>query len=267
MRLLPLADAEQVGRRAARHIASRIRVFAPSAKRPFVLGLPTGSTPLPTYRALIRLYQAGELSFRYVVTFNMDEYVGLPQTHPQRYRAFMHEQLFSHIDIPADHIHLPEGMAGDLQAECHRYEARLAQYGPVRLFLAGVGSNGHLAFNEPGSSPTSRTRVVELTEDTRRANARFFDDDPALVPARALTVGLGTLLDAEEIVLLITGAHKARALQAVTEGPASPQWPVSALQRHPNTLIFCDADATSALHPNTLRHFQQREAERLCCPE
>ncbi|WMC09284.1 glucosamine-6-phosphate deaminase [Oceanimonas pelagia] len=267
MRLLPLADAEQVGHRAARHIATRIREFAPDEQRPFVLGLPTGSTPLPTYRALIRLHRAGAVSFRHVLTFNMDEYVGLPQAHPQSYHAVMQAQLFRHLDLPRHRHHLPDGMAGDLHAECRRYEALLAQHGPVQLFLAGVGRNGHLAFNEPGAPLDSRTRVVSLSEATRRANARFFHDTPERVPERALTVGLATLLEAEEIVLLVTGAHKARALQAAVEGPVSPQWPVSALQRHPNTLIFCDHAATRALAPSTLHPCRQHQLNPPGCPE
>ncbi|MCT7655807.1 glucosamine-6-phosphate deaminase [Oceanimonas sp. NS1] len=267
MRLIPLADAEQVARRAAHHIATRIERHGPSAQRPFVLGLPTGSTPLGTYRELVRLHRAGALSFRHVVTFNMDEYVGLSPSHPQSYHAFMHRHLFSQIDIPADNIHLLNGTAEDLDAECRRFENRIRHYGGVNLFLGGVGSDGHIAFNEPASSLASRTRVMTLTDATRRANARFFNDDPAQVPRRALTVGVGTLMEAEEIMLLVTGAHKARALQAAVEGPVNHLWTVSALQLHPNSLILCDDDATLELRVRTLRYFQQREADMSACPE
>ncbi|WP_346350638.1 glucosamine-6-phosphate deaminase [Oceanimonas sp. AH20CE76] len=259
MRLIPLATPEQLGRRAARYIADRINGFAPTADRPFVLGLPTGSTPLDTYRELVRLHRAGEVSFRHVVTFNMDEYAGLPQTHPQSYHFFMHDNLFQHLDIAPENINLLNGMADDLQAECRRYEKKMTEYGPVHLFLGGVGSDGHIAFNEAASSLASRTRVMALTDSTRRANARFFDHDPAQVPRHALTVGVANLLEAEEIVLLVTGAHKARALQAAVEGPVNHLWTVSALQLHPNSLIFCDDEATLELKVGTLRYFQQRE--------
>lgn len=261
MRLIPLASPEQLGQRAARYIVDRINRFAPAEDRPFVLGLPTGSTPLGTYRELVRLYRAGEVSFRHVITFNMDEYAGLPPSHPQSYHAFMHEHLFRHLDIAPENIHLLDGMAPDLPAECRRYEEKMAQYGPVQLFLGGVGSDGHIAFNEAASSLASRTRVMALTDSTRRANARFFDNDPDQVPASALTVGVANLLEAEEIVLLVTGAHKARALQAAVEGPVNHLWTVSALQLHPNSLIFCDDDATLELKVGTLRYFQQRESQ------
>ncbi len=259
MRLISLASAAQVSRWAAHYIADRINAFAPSANRPFVLGLPTGSTPLATYRELISLYQAGKLSFRHVVTFNMDEYVGLPPEHPQSYHYFMYQNLFRYLDIDPEHIHIPDGQATDLEAECRRYEAAIHRYGPIHLFMGGVGSNGHIAFNEPMSPFDSRTHISTLTDATRQDNARFFDHDPAQVPTRALTIGLGTLLEAEEVMILVTGQHKAQALQAAVEGDISPLWPISSLQLHERSLVVCDADAGTALKPDTPTGFAQQE--------
>ena len=247
MRLLPFANAEQVCHWAAHHIASSINAFAPSAERPFVLGLPTGSTPLATYKELITLYKAGKVSFKHVVTFNMDEYIGLPASHPQSYRSFMFENFFNHIDILPEHIHIPDGNAADLDAECQHYEAAIRQYGGIHLFMGGVGSNGHIAFNEPHSAFDSRTRITELTPETRQDNSRFFDNDLAEMPHTALSIGIGTLLDAKEILLLVTGEHKAQALYAAVEGEVTPLWPISCLRLHERSIIVCDEPATREL--------------------
>ena len=172
MRLVILDDAEAVGAWVATYVVRRIRAFAPTAERPFVLGLPTGSSPLPTYRALARAHAAGEVSFAHVHTFNMDEYVGLPRDHAQSYHAFMWTHLFSKIDIKPENAHLLDGCAADLQAECDAYEARIAALGGIELFLGGIGPDGHIAFNEPGSSLTSRTRVKTLVRGRAEAAAR-----------------------------------------------------------------------------------------------
>ncbi|MGO1247365.1 MAG: glucosamine-6-phosphate deaminase [Oceanisphaera sp.] len=247
MRLIPLTNATQVCHWAAHYIADRINTFAPTAKRPFVLGLPTGSTPLGTYQELIRMYKAGEISFRHVVTFNMDEYIGLSDTHPYSYHYFMHEHFFQHIDILASNIYIPNGNADDMASECEQYEAAICHFGGVHLFMGGVGSNGHIAFNEPMTPFDSRTQVTKLTDITRQDNSRFFDNDLSLVPNEAVTVGLGTLLDAQEVLLLVTGEHKAKALQAAVEGDADPLWPISCLQLHKHSMIVCDKPATSRL--------------------
>ncbi|MCD4640380.1 glucosamine-6-phosphate deaminase, partial [Proteus mirabilis] len=186
MRLIPLSTAQQVGKWSANYIVEKINAFAPSADRPFVLGLPTGGTPLATYKALIELHRAGKVSFQHVVTFNMDEYVGIPADHPQSYRTFMYENFFNHIDIKDENINLLNGNATDPQAECARYEAKIKSYGKINLFMGGVGNDGHIAFNEPASSLASRTRMKTLTEDTRLANSRFFDNDINKVPKYAL---------------------------------------------------------------------------------
>ncbi|MCX7655987.1 MAG: glucosamine-6-phosphate deaminase [Treponemataceae bacterium] len=259
MRLIIQKDYDAMSRWAAAYILQRIQAFSPGPGRPFVLGLPTGSTPVGVYREFIRYYQEGRLSFKYIVTFNMDEYIGLSADHPQSYHRFMWENLFSHVDILPENIHIPNGTAQNLAAECERYEAAIQHYGGIELFLGGMGVDGHLAFNEPGSSLSSRTRDKELTWDTRRANARFFGGDPAKVPAAALTVGLGTIMDAREVVVLASGHTKARAVQAAVEGPITHLWPVSVLQLHPRAIIVCDEDATEELKVRTVRYFKEIE--------
>ncbi|WP_018652198.1 glucosamine-6-phosphate deaminase [Actinobacillus capsulatus] len=263
MRLIPLQTSEQVSRWAASHIVERINQFQPTADRPFVLGLPTGGTPLQTYQELIRLYQAGEVSFQHVVTFNMDEYVGLPKEHPQSYHTFMHRNFFDHIDIQPQNINILNGNTEDHDEECCRYEEKIQSYGKIHLFMGGVGVDGHIAFNEPASSLRSRTRIKTLTEDTLIANSRFFDNDITKVPKYALTIGVATLLDAEEVMLLITGHNKALALQACVEGAVNHMWTVSALQLHERGIVVCDEQATQELKVKTVKYFTQLEANAI----
>ena len=235
------------------YICKKIAVFAPTASKPFVLGLPTGSTPLGVYHELIKRYREGKISFKHVVTFNMDEYVGLSPDHPQSYHYFMHENFFKHIDIEPANIHILDGMAKDPQAECERYEAAIARYGKIHLFMGGVGADGHIAFNEPGSSLSSRTRQKTLTQDTIAMNARFFDCDTTPVPKTALTVGIGTITDAEEVMILATGYNKARAVRHAVEGSVNHIWTISALQLHAHAIIVCDEPATDELRVGTVR--------------
>ncbi|MEJ2762682.1 glucosamine-6-phosphate deaminase [Photobacterium sp. MCCC 1A19761] len=263
MRLIPLQDAKEVGLWSARYIADRINKFQPTAERPFVLGLPTGGTPLATYKRLIDLYKAGEVSFKHVVTFNMDEYIGIPADHPESYRSFMYNNFFNHIDIQEENINLLNGNTLDHEAECQRYEAKIKSYGKIHLFMGGVGNDGHIAFNEPASSLSSRTRIKTLTQDTRIANSRFFEGDINQVPKYALTIGVGTLLDAAEIMILVTGHGKALALEAAVEGSVNHLWTVSALQLHPKSLIVCDEPSTQELKVKTVKYFQELEAENI----
>ena len=263
MRFIPLKDKAAAGRWAARHIVARIQAFAPTPERPFVLGLPTGSTPILTYQELVRLHRAGDVSFANVVTFNMDEYVGLPANHPECYRMFMQRHFFAHIDIPQDNINFLNGNADDLDAECQRYEETIKRYGGIELFMGGVGHDGHIAFNEPASSLASRTRVKTLTTQTREANARFFGQQIDLVPKRALTVGVGTVLDARELMVLATGADKSRAVEAAVEGCVNHMWTISALQLHPKAMMICDEPATLDLKVRTLRYFADIESENI----
>ncbi|MDR3302658.1 MAG: glucosamine-6-phosphate deaminase [Spirochaetaceae bacterium] len=259
MRLSIHDDYEAASKWAALHIMGRINAFAPSPDKPFVLGLPTGSGPLGMYRNLIEFNKQKKLSFRDVVTFNMDEYVGLDAGHPQSYHRFMFDNFFNHVDVQMSNVHILNGMASDLSAECAAYEACIASYGGVDLFIGGIGIDGHIAFNEPGSSLVSRTRVKTLTADTRRANARFFDGDVDKVPAKALTVGVGTLMEAREVLLIVNGSNKAVAMRAVIEGSVSQMWTASCLQMHPNAIIVCDEGATDELKVGTVRYFKDIE--------
>ena len=263
MRVVIQPNAQRVGEWTAAYIAKYIHKYRPTAKKPFVLGLPTGSSPLPTYQSLIKLNQAGKVSFRHVVTFNMDEYVGLPREHPESYWTFMHANLFNHVDIQKRNINILNGMARDLEAECAAYEAKIKKHGGIRLFLGGIGPDGHIAFNEPGSSLASRTRIKTLTADTRIANSRFFGDDPKRVPATALTVGVGTVMDAHRVVILVTGHGKARALAESVEHGVNHMWTVSALQLHPHGVIVCDAAATTELKVGTVNYFKDIEKDNL----
>lgn len=261
MRLIPLARPQDVGQWSAQYIADKINAFKPTAERPFVLGLPTGGTPLATYKALIVLHQTGVVSFRHVVTFNMDEYIGLPEAHPQSYHSFMHENFFNHIDIQAENINLLNGNAPDTDAECARYEDKIKAYGGVQLFMGGVGNDGHIAFNEPGSSLASRTRVKTLTPETRIANSRFFDNDINKVPKYALTVGVGTLMDAKELLILATGHNKAMAVQQAVEGSVNHMWTITCVQIHPKAIVVCDEPATLELKVKTLKYFCHLESD------
>ncbi|CAO3664219.1 hypothetical protein G6F70_007961 [Rhizopus microsporus] len=259
MRLIIREDYEEVSDFVATYIKERIKQFNPDENRPFVLGLPTGSSPIGTYKRLVDFHKAGELSFKHVVTFNMDEYVGLPRDHPESYHSFMWKNLFMHVDINPENVHILDGNAPDLDEECKKFEAEIAKVGGIELFLGGIGPDGHIAFNEPGSSLTSRTRVKTLAYETIIANARFFDGDISKVPKLALTVGVATVMDAREVLIIITGAHKAIALAKCIEEGVNHMWTVSAIQMHPKGLIVCDEDATLELHVKTVKYFKSIE--------
>lgn len=259
MRLTIRQDANAVGEYIGQYIAQRINAFSPTPEKPFVLGLPTGSSPIPTYRVLIRLVQEGKLSFQNVVTFNMDEYVGLPQEHPESYHSFMFRELFSQIDIPPTNVHILDGNAPDLVAECNKYEDSIKSYGGIDLFLGGIGEDGHIAFNEPGSSLASRTRIKTLAYDTILANARFFNNDVSAVPHMTLTVGVQTILDSREVVIVVTGQRKALALSKAIEEGVNHLWTLSAIQTHPWALIVADEDATLELRVKTVKYFKSIE--------
>lgn len=256
MRLFIADNAQACGEYTAEYVLKRINNFKPTAERPFVLGLPTGSTPLPTYRKLVEFHQKGLISFKHVVTFNMDEYVGLPRDHKESYHTFMWENFFKHVDIDPKNVHILDGNAEDLIKECADYEEKIKAVGGIELFLAGIGPDGHIAFNEPGSSLVSRTRIKTLAYETILANARFFNNNLDQVPRMALTVGVGTVMDAREVLLIVTGAHKAYALYKAIEEGVSHMWTCSALQNHPNALVVCDEDATLELRVKTVKYFK-----------
>ena len=260
MKVIIRENALEGGLWAAHYIAAKINAKAAVSDKPFVLGLPTGSTPLNTYGELIRMVKAGEVSFKNVITFNMDEYVGLPEDHPESYHSFMFRNLFDHIDEPRENIHILNGNAPDLAAECAAYEAAIVEAGGFDLFMGGIGEDGHIAFNEPFSPLDSRTRVVTLTQDTREVNSRFFGGNPEAVPAQAMSVGVATVLSAREVLILAFGSKKARALASAIEGPMSHYNTVSALQRHPAGIIVCDEAAIGEVKVNSYRYFKAVEA-------
>ncbi len=259
MRLIIQPNYESLSKWAANYIAAKINKASPTTNKRFVLGLPTGSSPLGTYKELISLYQEGHLSFKNVMTFNMDEYVGILADHPESYRSFMWNNFFNHIDISADNVHILNGNAPDLDAECASYEERIKKAGGIDLFFGGIGADGHIAFNEPGSSLSSRTRVKSLTTDTIIANSRFFGGDISQVPKTALTVGVATVMDAKEVLIVVNGHNKARALQQAVEGSINQMWTITALQQHPKGIIVCDEAACAELKVGTYNYFKDIE--------
>lgn len=263
MRLIIQENYDKLSKWAAEYVASRINEANPTPEKPFVLGCPTGSSPLGMYRALIELYKQGKVSFANVVTFNMDEYCGLAQEHPESYHSFMWNNFFSHIDIAKENVNILNGNAEDLKAECERFEKKIESYGGIELFMGGVGPDGHIAFNEPGSSLTSRTRVKTLTTDTIIANSRFFEGNVDLVPKTALTVGVGTVMAAREVMLMVNGHNKARALRHGIEGSITQMWTISALQMHPHAVIVADEAACDELRLATYRYFKDIEKDNL----
>ncbi|GAB7191578.1 glucosamine-6-phosphate deaminase [Kineococcus sp. NUM-3379] len=217
------------------------------ARRPdAVLGLATGGSPSPVYDDLAARHARGELSLASCRAFLLDEYVGLPAGHPERYSSVIRREVVERLDLPAGAVHAPDGEAGDLTAACARYEAAVRAAG-VDLQLLGVGTDGHIGFNEPGSSLGSTTRVKTLTSQTRRDNARFFGGDPGAVPRHVLTQGVGTILAARHLVLLAWGEHKAEAVASLVEGPVTAFFPASALQLHPHVTVVADEAAASRL--------------------
>lgn len=263
MRLIIQPDYDLLSQWAANYVVSKIKAANPTAEKPFVLGLPTGSSPMGMYKALIKHYQEKRVSFQHIVTFNMDEYVALPKDHPQSYHTFMWSNFFSHIDINPANVNMLNGNASDLEAECAAYEAKMKAVGGVDLFLGGIGADGHIAFNEPGSSLSSRTRIKTLTQDTIIANSRFFDNDVNKVPKTSVTVGVGTILDAKEVLIMVNGHNKARALAQVVEGSINQMWTITALQLHPKGIIVCDEMATYELKVGTYNYFKDIEAVNL----
>jgi glucosamine-6-phosphate deaminase len=230
---------------AASLIAAHIVANLVREKPNCVLGLATGSTPIAMYRELARMHRDG-LDFSGVTTFNLDEYVGLPPAHPQSYHAFMAENLFQHINVRAENIHLPNGLAEDVPAFCQRYEEQIRAAGGIDLQVLGIGTEGHIGFNEKSSSLASRTRIKTLTEQTRQDNARFFGQ-PEDVPMHVITMGVGTIMDARQVLLLAFGHNKAKAVAAAVEGPITAMNPASMLQMHPAAKALLDEPAASEL--------------------
>ena len=232
---------EQMSQAAAREVANVL-----NAKPNAVLGLATGSTPLGLYQELAKMHKRGELDFACVTTFNLDEYVGMPITCPQSYHHFMHENFFKHINIPPQNIHIPSGTTNNYRAFCDWYEQRIKDVGGIDVQILGIGTDGHIGFNEPGSSLNSRTRLKTLAKSTIDDNARFFENRKD-VPIYAITMGVGTIMSARQIVLLANGKSKADAISATVEGPVTGMVTGSALQMHPSARVYLDEAAASRL--------------------
>jgi glucosamine-6-phosphate deaminase len=245
MEIIIQPDAESATAIATRIIARLLRE-KPNA----VLGLATGSTPLLLYRALGRM----KLDWRRVTTFNLDEYVGLPKNHPQSYHHFMRENLFRHVNISPKNTHIPDSMTKDVAKSCAQYERRIADAGGIDLQVLGIGTDGHIGFNEPTSSLASRTRIKTLTPQTRKDNARFFGSADK-VPHHVITMGLGTIMEARQCLMLAFGSKKARAIAATVEGPLTADVPASILQTHPNVKVFLDRGAAAKLKRAAYYHW------------
>lgn len=263
MRVIIKENYDGVSKWAAAYVANKINRFKPTAKKPFVIGLPTGSSPIGMYTELARLNRAGKVTFKNVVTFNMDEYVGLSEDHPQSYHSFMWEKFFKNVDVKKSNINILDGNAKDLDRECADYERKIRKYGGIELFVGGIGPDGHIAFNEPGSSLASRTRIKTLREDTIIANSRFFDDDVTKVPHTALTVGVATIMDARQVMIIVSGHNKSMALQQAVERGVNHMLPLSCLQLHPHGILVCDDASTVEMKVGTVDYFKDIEKDFL----
>jgi glucosamine-6-phosphate deaminase len=241
MEIIIQKTPEEMSKTAARVVASIV-----NAKPNAVIGLATGSTPLGLYKELVRMHREEGLDFSQITTFNLDEYVGLTQQHPQSYHYFMHENLFKHINIAKHNIYIPSGTTDNYRAFCLWYEQRIKECGGIDLQILGIGSDGHIAFNEPTSSLGSRTRIKTLAKQTIDDNARFFDS-PDQVPIYAITMGVGTILEARKVLLLANGSKKAAAVAATIEGPVTSMITASALQLHPDVMMVIDQEAAADL--------------------
>ncbi|MBO3724754.1 glucosamine-6-phosphate deaminase [Actinomyces bowdenii] len=242
MKVVILETAEDIAQRAADEIEALL-----ASKPDAVLGTATGSSPLPLYDELARRCRAGRISFARVEGFMLDEYVGLPAGHPERYATFMETHLRSRVDMRPGSLHGPDALAQDLEAACRDYEEQMAASGYCDLQILGIGSDGHIGFNEPGGPLDSRTHIDVLTEQTRRDNARFFGGDIEAVPTHCITQGLATIMEARRLVLIATGRGKAPAIAQLVEGPVSAQWPATVMQGHDDALVLIDPEAASLL--------------------
>ena len=241
-------DYDQMSKAAAQLVVDVLNT-KPNA----VLGMATGSTPLGLYQELVRLYKAGHVDFSRVTTFNLDEYVGLPANHPQSYHYFMREHFFQHVNIPQHNINIPSGTTSNYPAFCEWYEGRIAECGGIDLQILGIGTDGHIAFNEPGSSLSSRTRLKTLSKQTIDDNARFFERRES-VPVYAITMGVGTILDARRLVLVASGKTKAKAIAHAVEGPVTSMVTASAIQLHRDATVIVDGEAAAGL---TMREYYE----------
>ncbi|URJ25379.1 glucosamine-6-phosphate deaminase [Candidatus Blochmannia ocreatus (nom. nud.)] len=259
MRAIFLDTADHVAQWVAHYVVRCINAFHPTVDKPFVLGLPAGKTPIQMYANIIKMYKSDKVSFKDVVIFTMDEYLGLSREDLRSYYSFIHMNFVNYIDIPKQNVYVLNGTTNDIEYECQEYENKIKSYGGINLFIGGVGKDGHVAFNEPGSSLKSRTRVEKLSQDTRLSNARFFNNNLNLVPKFALTIGLATLLESKEIVIIATGLSKAAAVRAAIEDGINHMWTISCLQLHPKAILVCDELSTMELKVKTVKYFRELE--------
>jgi glucosamine-6-phosphate deaminase len=241
LKLIKTGTYEELSQMAAAQIIAKIQ-----ANPKLNLGLATGSTPTGVYKKLIQDHEENNTSYKQINTFNLDEYIGISKKDPNSYHYFMCENLFDHIDVPLEQTHIPDGTAKNLDEECRRYEQFIEEHGGIDLQILGIGQNGHIGFNEPGTSFSSRTHIINLAESTRKANSRFFEslDD---VPTQAITMGIASIMESKEIFLLVSGASKAEALARLINGEVNEQFPASILKNHPNVTIFADKEALALL--------------------
>lgn len=239
MRIIKVKDYEELSREACHFILDHM-----TQNEKLVLGLATGSTPEGLYSNLVERFKQGEASFKHVTSFNLDEYVGLSAEDPQSYRHYMNEKLFSHVDIPAENAHVPNGASIDIEQECKDYEKRIEESGKIDVQILGLGLNGHIGFNEPGTPFSSRTHIIDLDDSTREANSRFFQSLEE-VPTKAVTMGIGTIMESKEILLLVSGKNKAEAVARLMNGEVSTDFPASVLKQHKNVTVIADEDALS----------------------
>lgn len=237
MEVIRVKDYDEMSEKACAFVTERLK-----QRNDLVMGFATGSTPEGLYQRLIEKYRKQEITFKDVVSFNLDEYIGLDKDHPNSYYYFMREKLFDHVDISFDNVNIPNGVASDLEAECQAFEAKIKQAGGIELQILGIGENGHIGFNEPGTPFTSRTQVVDLASSTIKANSRFFDSIEE-VPTQAVSMGIGTIMESKEILLLASGENKRDAMTAVLRGDITEDVPATVLQKHPNVTIIADEAA------------------------
>ena len=250
MKVIITVNYDEMSKKAAEIVKKQIK-----EKPNTVLGLATGSTPLGMYKHLIEMYKRGEIDFSNVITFNLDEYIGLSPDHPQSYHYFMFHNFFNHINIKKENVHIPNGIAEDLEEECRKYEEEIEKAGGIDLQILGIGVNGHIGFNEPEESIETKTHVVTLTEDTINANKRFFKSAEE-VPRKAITMGLGSIMKAKKIVLLASGKNKAEAIKETIKGQLTTKVPATVLALHPDVIIIIDKEAASLIPDEDLKEIE-----------
>ncbi|EMT38609.1 glucosamine-6-phosphate deaminase [Thermoanaerobacter thermohydrosulfuricus] len=250
MKVIITVNYDEMSKKAAEIVKKQIK-----EKHNTVLGLATGSTPLGMYKHLIEIYKRGEIDFSNVITFNLDEYIGLSPDHPQSYHYFMFHNFFNHINIKKENVHIPNGIAEDLEEECRKYEEEIEKAGGIDLQILGIGVNGHIGFNEPEESIETKTHVVTLTEDTINANKRFFKSAEE-VPRKAITMGLGSIMKAKKIVLLASGKNKAEAIKETIKGQLTTKVPATVLALHPDVIIIIDKEAASLIPDEDLKEIE-----------